>query len=107
LPIWARAAWPEVERFLREEKLRVLAAVPRAATSLYDVAWDEPTAVLLGAEGKGLESEVAACADLGISIPMRPGIESLNVATTAALVAYEARRFREGVPRNEPPRTKR
>jgi tRNA G18 (ribose-2'-O)-methylase SpoU len=36
-------------------------------------------------------------ADERLSIPMRPPVESLNVATAAALVAYEAMRQREGM----------
>lgn len=43
------------------------------------VAW------LLGAEGPGLSGDALAAADLRVRIPMVPGVDSLNVATAAAI----------------------
>ena len=43
-------------------------------------------AVLLGAEGPGLTDEAMACADTRVRIPMAGGVDSLNVATAAAIV---------------------
>ncbi|MGH3889659.1 MAG: TrmH family RNA methyltransferase, partial [Pseudonocardiaceae bacterium] len=40
---------------------------------------------LLGAEGPGLSAEALAAADLAVRIPMAPGVDSLNVATAAAI----------------------
>src|SRR5262249_40597196 len=51
LPVWPRAAWPEVQAFLNQHTLRVVAAAPGARESLYDIDWSLPTAVLLGTEG--------------------------------------------------------
>jgi tRNA G18 (ribose-2'-O)-methylase SpoU len=42
-------------------------------------------AVLLGAEGPGLSAAALAAADLRVRIPMAPGVDSLNVATAAAV----------------------
>ena len=53
-------------------------------------AWPgERVALLLGAEGPGLSAEALAAADLRVRIPMAPGVDSLNVATAAA-VAFHA-----------------
>jgi tRNA G18 (ribose-2'-O)-methylase SpoU len=41
---------------------------------------------LLGAEGPGLTARAMNDADLRVRIPMAPGADSLNVATTAAVV---------------------
>jgi TrmH family RNA methyltransferase len=57
--------------------------------------WRSPTAVLLGSEGLGLPAEVLARAHARVTIPMRPPVESLNVAVSAALLVYEARRSRQ------------
>jgi RNA methyltransferase, TrmH family len=46
--------------------------------------------VLLGAEGAGLSEAMVAAADELVTIPMRPPVESLNVAITAALILYES-----------------
>ncbi|MBI2043467.1 RNA methyltransferase [Candidatus Pacearchaeota archaeon] len=48
-----------------------------------------PIAFVLGAEGKGLSEEVSKKCDKKLSIPMRQGIDSLNVGISAAIVIYE------------------
>jgi TrmH family RNA methyltransferase len=53
-----------------------------------------PTLVLLGSEGGGLPEDLVARADVRVTIPMSPRVNSLNVAVTAALILYEARRQR-------------
>lgn len=53
-----------------------------------------PTLLLLGSEGLGLPPGVLGAADERIAIPMRSGVNSLNVAVSAALLLYEARRQR-------------
>jgi TrmH family RNA methyltransferase len=54
-----------------------------------------PTLLLLGSEGQGLPDSAIDDADGRIAIPMRAGVNSLNVAVTAALLLYEARRQRQ------------
>jgi tRNA G18 (ribose-2'-O)-methylase SpoU len=48
-------------------------------------------AVLLGSEGYGLTEETLVAADLAVRIPMTPGVDSLNVATAAAVAFHEIR----------------
>jgi 23S rRNA (guanosine2251-2'-O)-methyltransferase len=43
---------------------------------------------VLGNETEGVSKEIRALADTRLSIPMRNGVESLNVAVTASLIAY-------------------
>jgi TrmH family RNA methyltransferase len=73
---------------------RVLAAVPRGGRSIFDIDLTGPVAILIGAEGGGLSRSILASTDECFSIPMRPQVESLNAAVTAALAVYEARRQR-------------
>ena len=47
-----------------------------------------PVALLLGAEGAGLSTGAMDAADALVSIPMADGIDSLNVATAAALAFH-------------------
>jgi len=54
----------------------------------------QPTALLVGAEGKGLSHLVKQRCDLLVSIPMKGRIASLNASGAAALVMYEASRQR-------------
>jgi TrmH family RNA methyltransferase len=56
--------------------------------------YKEPTLVVMGSEARGLSDQVArACSKL-VRIPMRSGVESLNVAAATALMLYEVQRPR-------------
>lgn len=81
-----------------------LAAAKSSGLRIYAAAMDGapldrcdltgPTLLLLGSEGLGLPPAALGAADDRIAIPMRPGVNSLNVAVSAALLLYEARRQR-------------
>ena len=58
------------------------------------VDYRQPTAIVVGAEGKGLSRLVKERCDLLVSIPMKGRIASLNASVAAALVMYEAMRQR-------------
>jgi TrmH family RNA methyltransferase len=60
----------------------------------WEADWCEPVALLVGNEGSGLPKEVVQAADARIHIPMATKVESLNAATAAAVVLYEAFRQR-------------
>jgi tRNA G18 (ribose-2'-O)-methylase SpoU len=86
--------WPGSLDALRAVGLRVAAltpspdAVPLAAAGLAGVR----TALLFGAEGPGLTAGALAAADLQVRIPMATGVDSLNVATAAAVAFHEVTR---------------
>ncbi|WP_375493056.1 TrmH family RNA methyltransferase, partial [uncultured Jatrophihabitans sp.] len=76
--------WPDSLAALAEFTL--LAATPdRAAPPLRDVPVPERWAVLFGAEGPGLTDAALAAATQRVRIPMRGAVDSLNVATAAAV----------------------
>ena len=50
---------------------------------------EEKLAFILGTEGDGLDKDVIDNADYTVRIPMHHGVDSLNVATAAAIVFYE------------------
>ncbi len=79
----------------RARGCRIVATTPHGGRSLFDLDLRQPTAVLIGGEGPGLPAPIVAAADERVTIPMRPPVESLNAAVTAALVVYEARRQRD------------
>ena len=72
----------------------VLAAVPRGGTALPSCDLRRPVAVVLGGEGAGVSGDLLELVDERLTIPMRATVDSLNVATAAALIAYEASRQR-------------
>ena len=65
-----------------------------AAAAVPDVT--RPTALLVGAEGRGLSSALRAEADAAVRIPVADPVESLNVAVATALLLFEVRRVRGG-----------
>jgi RNA methyltransferase, TrmH family len=78
----------------RQQGVQVVATSAKADTTYWQIDWCRPSIVLLGNEGAGLSPELAALADRSTHIPMTGGVESLNVALSAALIAYEANRQR-------------
>jgi len=77
---------------LRARGVRTIALSPRAdATPIADLrdqlrkSPQRPLALLLGAEGPGLAADTMRHADILCKIPMAKGVDSLNVATTAAI----------------------
>lgn len=74
-------------------KVAALALTPEAVPLDADTLKREPRlALVLGNEGEGLPREVITAADYVVTIPMRHGVDSLNVATAAAVAFWELRR---------------
>ena len=56
--------------------------------NLYDFKLDNPSVFILGNESEGLSQQTSLACKHRVKIPMRNGVESLNVAITAALIAF-------------------
>jgi len=91
VPFATTDEWPAALNMLRQKGFTVAALTPRAsALQLADADLrGRRVAVLLGSEGPGLTEEAIAAADVAVRIPMSSGVDSLNVATAAA-VAFHA-----------------
>ena len=87
---WAITADPLAD--LRAHGFTVLALTPDAdATPLPEALsplGDGPVALMLGAEGPGLTPAALAAADERVTIPMAPGVDSLNVAAAATVACW-------------------
>ena len=77
---------------LRAKGFTIVGADGDADTVLYDLDLTSPTAIVVGNEAWGFDT--AAVFDTAASIPMEPGVESLNVATAGSLFLFEALRQR-------------
>ena len=73
----------------------MLAATADAECDLYQLKNDllHPVAWVMGSEGQGVSEEILAQAK-GVSIPIDPRVESLNVSTAAAICLFETVRVR-------------
>jgi RNA methyltransferase, TrmH family len=94
LPLATRHPLASAIAVARGKGLRVFATDARGGTSLPECNLRLPAAIVLGGEGGGLPASIIESADERLTIPMQPPVESLNVATAAALVIYEAARQR-------------
>lgn len=56
--------------------------------SYKDEVYSKRTVFILGNESEGVSAEVEKLSDASVTIPMRRGVESLNVAVTASLLAF-------------------
>ena len=89
---WTRLGeWESARELLAASRFHIAAlALEPGAVSLRDFAADPPerVALVLGEEGYGLTREAIEAADTVVQIPMAHGIDSLNVAATAAVAMW-------------------
>jgi len=92
---WTRIApWPGGVDLLRAHGFVVAGlALDADGSDLDTFASTPPTrvALVLGAEGDGLAPRTMRACDLTVRIPMRAGVDSLNVAAAAAVAFWELR----------------
>ncbi|MCP5159723.1 MAG: 23S rRNA (guanosine(2251)-2'-O)-methyltransferase RlmB [Gammaproteobacteria bacterium] len=82
-------------RELKEQGVWVIGAAGAAETHLYQVDFLPSTAIVLGAEEKGLRRLTREVCDRLARIPLvEGGVESLNVSVAAGIFLFEARRQR-------------
>ncbi|MEU8154797.1 RNA methyltransferase [Micromonospora sp. NPDC048986] len=85
-------SWPEGLDQVREAGFTVLAMTPApdaVPIQRLTPAQRERAALLLGAEGPGLTAAAQAASDVRVVLPMRRGVDSLNVAAAAAVAFWE------------------
>jgi tRNA G18 (ribose-2'-O)-methylase SpoU len=90
---WTRSmSWLEDLRRIRDAGFRVAALTPASdARPLPEFVLErgkQPIAWLLGTEGDGLSAEALSIVTDRVRIPMRPGVDSLNVGSAAAVALY-------------------
>lgn len=84
----AKGDFSKLQEILSKDHLQLLAADMHGVPLATGAVPDDHIALALGNEGAGLSREIAGSA-LKVSIPMREGAESLNVASSGAILMYE------------------
>lgn len=76
---------------------RFFALTTKGARSLYATVFQPHDVFVFGCESSGLPEAVIAqfAPDARLTIPMRPGVRSLNLSNAVAVTVYEAWRQRE------------
>jgi tRNA G18 (ribose-2'-O)-methylase SpoU len=88
LPVARVDPWPLRLAALHEAGHTIVGLSPSGERELDGLTPAGPVAVMVGAEGPGLSSAALDAADVVARIPMRAGVDSLNVATAAAIALY-------------------
>ena len=75
--------------YLKASGFAIVAATEKEGTSIFESNMCGATAIVLGAEDKGISSSVLALCNQKVSIPMQGSISSLNVSAAAAVILFE------------------
>jgi TrmH family RNA methyltransferase len=81
--------------WLRQHHIQVIATRPDARLNYTRADYTGPVAIVMGAEATGLGPAWSNAADQQVIIPMAGQVDSLNLATSTALLLYEVVRQRD------------
>jgi tRNA G18 (ribose-2'-O)-methylase SpoU len=88
VPLVETPEWPDAIERVRAAGYTVVALTTRDGTDIATIARPAKLALLLGSEGDGLTDAALAHADVRATIPMAPGVDSLN-ANVACGIALD------------------
>jgi 23S rRNA (guanosine2251-2'-O)-methyltransferase len=88
-PVLKCATAAEAASMLHDAGYPLIAMDAGAPESLFEAALPGKAAFVLGSETAGVSPEVRDLVDTWVSIPMQGGVESLNVASAAAVLCFE------------------
>ncbi len=81
---------------LKEAGLWALAAATREAPPPWELDLNLPLVLIVGGEHKGVGQRLLKAADMQASLPLTPGVESLNASVAAGVLLFEIARQRAG-----------
>jgi tRNA (cytidine/uridine-2'-O-)-methyltransferase len=90
--ITRHVSWDAFDAWRRGANMRLALFTTRSAASYLDHRYGGDEVLLFGRESAGVPDQVHAAADARLTIPMREGLRSLNVAMACAMVVGEALR---------------
>ena len=94
IPVCKERTVAEAVSYLKDCGYTIIGASEKTE-QLYTAAdYTAPTAIVLGAEDKGISPEVLKMCDSLVRIPILGAIESLNVSVAGGIIIYEAVRQR-------------
>jgi len=94
IPVCRVDSLKETLSFLQQSGLQVVAANEKASSFYYQTDFSLPTALVLGAEDKGISPAIIRQADHLVKIPQTGTVASLNVSVAAGILIYETVRQR-------------
>jgi tRNA G18 (ribose-2'-O)-methylase SpoU len=87
--VYIHSTIEEIKR-LKQSGVRFYAAHPHSKSiDIRSASFSKNSCIVFGAEGPGISSEVLELCDDFVSIPMKAGVDSLNVASASAVLLWE------------------
>lgn len=83
--------------YMKSSGIKIVAATEKSGSSVYDIDFTAPTAIILGSEGKGISRSVLNFVDKKAALPLLGEINSLNVSVACGVFLYEVVRQRSKV----------
>lgn len=80
--------------YLQGSGIKTVAATEKTDNNIYDINFNEPVAIIMGSEDRGVNPSVLKIIDEKAKLPMFGTIESLNVSVACGAFLYEAVRQR-------------
>ena len=93
-PIISEANIARALRTLKEAGVWIVGTDSRADKTIYELAFDMPVALVMGAEGQGMRRNTREHCDYLVRLPMHGAVESLNVSVATGICLYEIVRQR-------------
>jgi len=94
VPLVAATNLARTLKTLKDAGVWLVGLVGDVDQSLYAVDFKGPMAIVLGSEGEGMRRLTREACDFLAKIPMRGGVESLNVSVATGIALFEALRQR-------------
>ena len=81
-------------KMLQDEQVWIIGTAGEAEQDLFEMKFDGPLAVVMGAEGSGMRRLTRENCDQLVKIPMAGSVSSLNVSVATGIILFEAVRQR-------------
>lgn len=80
--------------YLQTYNIKLIAATEKTEQNVYDLDLNQPIAIVMGNEAKGISNSILKTADFKAKLPMLGSIASLNVSVACGAFLYEVVRQR-------------
>jgi 23S rRNA (guanosine2251-2'-O)-methyltransferase len=88
IPIIQTQSLVKTLKLFKKHSTKIYTLDSHAQKSYKQMSYDKKAIFILGNESVGVSKEIETLSDESISIPMRRGVESLNVAMSATLISF-------------------
>ena len=89
IPVCRVNSLADTVRYLKESGIKIVAATEKGADEYHKADYSGPKCLVMGAEDRGVSTEILEIADIRSKIPLNGQIKSLNVSVAAGIMLYE------------------